>query len=241
MKSSSLIIFINLICINCYCQQNFFNVPSSDITLKNKFFIQKQINILEKGLQSNTTISYGLGKKYEIGFNLLDLYFVDKKIVFNNISKPYTPIIAFNLQKLLLIKEKIKISFGSQIGTSKMKNLCLYIYSNNVNYFKKYKTKLVTGLYYTNNDFWGSESRNISEQKLFKKIGIQLGLEQNIWKEKVLFQADLISGKHKLGQTVIGGAYCFKNGIILSGGYQLPLFKSLSEKAIVLELTYIPN
>ena len=241
MKSILLITLSFAIQISAICQQNFFNVPSSDITLNNKFFIQKQVNFLEKGLQSNTTISYGLGKKYEIGINLLELNFTDKKIVFNTTSKPYTPIIALNFQKLLLIKEKIKFSLGSQIGSTKMKNLCLYIYSNNVNYFKKYKTKLVTGLYYTNNDFWGSESRNISEQKLFKKLGIQLGIEQNIWKEKILFQADLISGKHKLGQTVIGGAYCFKNGIILSGGYQLPLFKSLSEKAIVFELTFIPN
>jgi hypothetical protein len=54
-----------------YSQQNFFNVPSSDITKAKHVFFQQQLNFICSGFQSSTTFCYGLGKNYEIGFNVI--------------------------------------------------------------------------------------------------------------------------------------------------------------------------
>ncbi len=106
--------------------------------------------------------------------------------------------------------------------------------------YKKTKTKIIAGLYFANKGFWGNESRNFSQNKTLKQIGFQGGIEQNIWKNKILFQGDLISGQHKLGQIVLGGAYCFTQKLILSSGIQIPFIRSKAEKAFVIELTYLP-
>jgi hypothetical protein len=59
-----------------WAQQNLFNVPSAEITEKNKFFFQQQFNIDSNAGDSNTTVDYGLGNNWEVGINLfnLDLY-----------------------------------------------------------------------------------------------------------------------------------------------------------------------
>ena len=106
---------------------------------------------------------------------------------------------------------------------------------------KKLGAKIVTGLYYTSDGYFGAESRNFFENDFFRKIGLQAGIEQNIWKEKLLFQADFISGKHALGELVLGGAYVISKHWILSAGLQIPTFQSKSTNAFVFELTFVPS
>jgi len=115
-----------------------------------------------------------------------------------------------------------------------------YLYANSVYYNEHSHTKFVSGLYTTTDNYFGPETRNFSETAALKSIGIQLGVEQNLWAEKLLFQADFISGKHSLGEVVIGGAYFVSKHWVLSAGMQIPTFNSQSQPASVFELTYVP-
>lgn len=223
-------------------QQNFFNVPSSDITPAKKIFFQQQINVVPSALQSGTTLCYGLGNNYEVGLNFIGLTYEYEKDFFPTSSVvPFAPFFVLNVQKKFEINESFSIGNGGQFGfTSNMDN-GIYVYSNGIYKIEKLGTKFVTGLYYTSDGYFGAESRNFFENDFFKKIGLQAGIEQNIWKEKLLFQADFISGKHALGELVLGGAYVISKHWILSAGLQIPTFQSKSTNAFVFELTFVPS
>ena len=76
---------------------------------------------------------------------------------------------------------------------------------------------------------------------LFRSVGFQFGFEQHLLQDKLVFQSDLITGKHDLGENVTGLAYFLTEYWILSAGYQFPLFNSTSKDAVVIELTYAPD
>ena len=82
MKKIIITFLFILTSITTYAQQNYFNVPSSDITEKNKVFFQHQINISTDVIQNNTTFDFGLGNNYEIGINIIGLNFENKKCIF---------------------------------------------------------------------------------------------------------------------------------------------------------------
>ena len=104
MKQIFITLLYFLITITVFGQQNFFNVPSSNITEKNKIFFQQQINLYETNIASNSTLCYGLGRDYEIGLNILGVtYDKDKKYFISNskYEQPIYPSIGVNAQKKL--------------------------------------------------------------------------------------------------------------------------------------------
>ena len=100
-------------------QQNFINVPSAEVTKKNKLFFQQQININEI-IQSNSTLDFGLDKGFEIGVNVLGLNFSDKQKLFlkNDTSDtdPYNPLIMVNGLKYFKLSQNTGIACGAQLG-----------------------------------------------------------------------------------------------------------------------------
>ena len=59
---------------NLRAQQNLFNIPSGDITPKNKFFYQHQLNFYAVNeLESKSHVVYGVGKGWDLGINFVDL------------------------------------------------------------------------------------------------------------------------------------------------------------------------
>ncbi|WMW78263.1 hypothetical protein RF683_02125 [Flavobacterium sp. 20NA77.7] len=227
--------------ISIHAQQNYFNVPSSDITEKNKIFIQHQINIASDVIQNNTTFDLGLGNNYEIGLNVIGLNFEKQKITYSfftsNIA-PYSPFLMVNAQKKIALNEKFSLAAGIQqgISISSTKKNGGYYYLNSVFKNEAIGLKITSGIYYATDSFVGEGKRLYSKNGL----GIHSGIEKSIIHKKVVFQSDFISGQHSLGELVIGGAYYLKKDLILSGGYQLPTFNSLSNKSLVFELTYNP-
>ncbi len=222
-------------------QQNFFNVPSSDITPRNRVFFQQQLNFIPNGVQSGSTFCYGLGLNTEIGFNILGVnYDYHQKFVANHTEQPYNPFFTLNAQKSFQLHEDFKIGLGAQAGFTQVGQGGTYLYGNGVYVNEHTHTKWVSGLYYTTDNYFGPESRNFAEDGALKSLGIQLGVEQNIWEERLLFQADFISGKHSLGEVVIGGAYYMSKHWVLSVGIQIPTFNSQSQPASVFELTFVP-
>lgn len=238
---------------SAFGQQNFFNVPSSDITPKKKLFFQQQANLTTQTVQFNTTFSYGLGKNTEIGINFLG--FTAGKDFFKKgfetsgdvENTPLFPFVMVNFAKAFPITESFKLAAGTQFGVDISKkideiNTGGYVYLNAVKYIEKTHTKLVLGLYGATDDFVGTESRNfLNKNVALSEVGIQSGIEQNIWDERLVFQADFISGKHNIGETVVGFAYYLTPKWVLSSGYQIPNKNSLSSKSIVFELTFSPK
>ena len=223
-------------------QQNFFNVPSSDITEHKKIFFQQQLNLFSKGLQSNSTFDIGLGHNFEIGVNFVGFSIIDQKkrleIPLDDTITPYNPFFLLNLQKGFRLGENIMLGIGGQYGvtTTVVKRKGGYYYSNLTYTKKSIGIKLVFGLYAASNSFFGEGRRSV-----YKTIGYQAGIEKSIIKDKLVFQADFISGKHNLGEVVLGGAYFLNKNWIVSAGYQIPTFGSKSIQAIVFELTFNPR
>jgi hypothetical protein len=233
--------FFLLLSVTAWGQQNFFNVPSSDITPANKIFVQQQLNFIPNGVQSGTTFCYGLGKNTEIGFNVLGInYDYQQKFVANHSEQPYNPFFTLNAQKSFQLHEDFKLGLGAQAGFTQIGQAGAYLYGNSVYINEHTHTKWVSGLYYSTDNYFGPESRNFIEDGALKSIGLQLGVEQNIWAERLLFQADFISGRHSLGEVVIGGAYYVSKHWVLSAGIQIPTFNSQSQPASVFELTFVP-
>jgi hypothetical protein len=236
-----LIILISLYALNkTSAQQNFFNVPSSDITPKKKVFFQQQVNALKGTLQSSSTLCYGLGHNFEIGANVLGVAFDEHKKSFSaeDTTKPYNPFFVFNLQKRWDVSNKFALALGGQFAATQQLDLGHYIYLNGV--YKVHHTKIVGGLYETSDDYFGAEQRGFFKDAVEQKVGFQLGIEQAIIPERLVFQADFISGKHSLGEAIIGGAFNVSKHWIVSAGFQIPTFHSVSQKAAVFELTYVP-
>ncbi len=246
MKLYSLL-FMLFFSVNIFGQQNFFNVPSSDITPKGKTFFQQQVNLAKENIQSNTTLSWGLGKNWEVGVNLLGIEW-DRtnhyQFIRNDTEEPFNPFATLNAQKRVDINEKFAVSVGVQTGITATKNTKsgTYGYSNAVYTNEAFGIKLIGGLYYTSDSFFGREERNhISQRGILSSTGVQFGVEQNLWKDKLFFQADFISGSHALGEAVLGGAYFFHPNWVLSLGYQIPTNNSLSINSLVIEMTFVPS
>ena len=237
-----LICFVFCSLFSVHAQQSLFNVPSSDITPEDKLFFQQQVNDYYNGFQLNTTFAYGLGSNLEFGVNILGLtYDYDQGFLNDDSVAPFSPLICINAQKKVIINDRVSFALGTQIGFHSIHSLASYIYCNSIYHAPETNTKLICGLYYSSDGFFGSESRNFIQEGSVKKIGIQCGIEQHIIKNTLLFQSDLITGKHSMGENVTGFAYFLTPLWIISAGYQTPLFNSSSQKALVVELTYSPE
>lgn len=226
-----------------FAQQNFFNVPSTNITQKDKIFVQQQFNFSHPDDQSNTTISYGLGHRLEVGVNIFGVNFDNtfNKFDLDPNHQPYSPLYLINVQKSWSINTQWNLGLGTQSGLSNLQHLVAYGYANASYHNEHTHTQWVIGMYSTTNGFFGAETRSFKTNSFLKYIGIQSGIEQNIWKEKFTAQLDFISGLHAMGELVIGGAYYFKPSMVISAGYQIPTFNSISIKALVFEFTYNPS
>jgi len=229
-----------ILCLNVsitFGQQNFFNVPSSEITEKRKVFFQQQFNLLAQQTVSNSTFCYGLTENTEIGFNFLGITYLNNKHRFAESlmdETPSFPTAGMNAQTQFPVSPSYKIGLGGQYlrhVSSPMQEW--YLYVNNRLIVNDYK--LICGLFLGNNNYFG-EGKRLGE--LSHDVGIQMGIEANLWRDKLLFQADYITGKTALSNLIIGGAYKINTHWILSSGYQIAN-SSYSVNGLVLEITFV--
>ncbi len=233
--------FLLLLVMACYCsnaiaQQNFINVPSSEVTTAKKVFFQQQINFNEL-IQSNTTIDYGLGKGFEVGLNILGLNFSEKKVSFlhNDSSDvdPYNPLVTVNALKVVKLSERVKLAFGGQSGINftnnkreRLANLC---YGNVlIEDILVHESKLVLGTYYNTRHYGGRGNR----------LGIWLGAEVPIT-TKLHAMAESVLGNNALSYTSLGIIYYPLPRMPLTLGMQIPNTRNNSY-SLVFELTFVP-
>ncbi|MCY7358024.1 MAG: hypothetical protein LH609_11310 [Rudanella sp.] len=107
MKPSFTTLWLSILVLTghiSYAQETYFNVSESEISKKNKVLIQQQIDITDQ-FRSTTTFDYGLGRNWEIGFNLYNVnYPPDMTQFIRNDSSPrmpYAPPLRLNVQKVL--------------------------------------------------------------------------------------------------------------------------------------------
>ena len=121
---ASVLFCLGLMPSSVFGQQNLFNVPSSDITEPGEIFYQQQINVLPDLLQFNSTMCYGLGRNFEIGFNIIGLNVNTKSsspfIISNGDihNPPVYPFYTLNLQKAIVLNRTLRVAVGTQTGLS---------------------------------------------------------------------------------------------------------------------------
>jgi hypothetical protein len=205
-----ILVLANLSINHSQAQQNLFNIPSGDITPKNKFFYQHQINFYQVNeLESKSHVVYGIGKGWDMGVNFVDLplsFGRGGQIVSmndNSNRKPLYPLLTFTLQKQVVLKEKrLFLNVGTQIGPNLSNELAnkkigLMNYAL-VRWQPSKKGYLIAGPYHTNNVFVGGPPTD--------HFGIMFGYEYKL-NDKWLLMGDFISGDHKKSQTIIGAGY----------------------------------
>lgn len=217
-----------------FAQQNLFNVPSSEITVKKGVFFQQQFNI-NKAIQSNTNLCVGLGRNFEIGVNVIGLqssnYF--KNIIIND-SLDDEPLGVFTLQKVFQASRFLKIGIGGQFGTNIVKQnaqkreFADFLYVNTHSAFFHEKLRLIAGINYGDKGYVGEKSR----------IGFMAGIEYTV-SQKFHLVGDWIAGKSPIGVGVLGFIYYVTPKIPLSFGWQIPN-SNKNAHAFVFELTYVP-
>ena len=237
MKTFIIVFFLCLNVSFSFAQQNFINVPSSEVTNKGKVFFQQQFNF-NNLIQSNTTIDLGVGKGFEIGANVLGLNFNDKKTTFinndTNDIDPYNPLLMINGLKEFHFTNNLSACIGGQTGLNyidyKTPKTAHLIYGNLLlkNLLLK-NSSIVLGGYYNSKHYGGKDGN---------RIGLWIGSEVYIT-QKFHIVAESILGHNALCYSSFGTVYYINKKIPLTFGVQIPNTKNNSY-CLVFELTIVP-
>jgi hypothetical protein len=216
-------------------QQNFFNVPTSDITDSAKLFFQQQLNINSQ-TSANTTLTRGLGRGFEIGFNVFGMNYDNKQRTFlkndSDFTNPLGPAFLINAQKGFRLNKHFKMGIGTQSGLNLTQNNKLfkpitYNYATLV-YLPVHELKIVGGVYYGNRYFLGEGN----------KFGVMAGFELAIIEHHFHLQADWLYGNNALGIWVPGMVVYFTKNLSVSLGWQFPNPYTSNQQAFVFEFTF---
>lgn len=234
-----------LLTSHAFGQQNIFNVPSSDITVKHKVFFQEQVNFVQDGsLLLNTTFCYGLGNDWEIGVNILGVFIEPGPVLLSNSDAAHPPVYPFftlNAQKAWMLSKTFKLAAGTQTGFSAGMHVGSYNYLNVVTALPKIQLKLIGGFNMGTETFLGPGDLNSLLPATYDPLGYQIGIEKELVHDKLLFQGEHISGSHSLGLTAIGLGYHVTDHWVLSLGYQFSNHNNPSPNSIVFEFTFVPS
>jgi hypothetical protein len=221
-----------------YSQQNLFNVPSGDIIKQNKVFYQHQLNFYAVNeFESKSHFVYGLGKNWDIGFNLIDVPVrIGKGHIFsyNNltISKPLYPLFLFTGQKQWNLSKSLQFNIGTQTGANISPEISGKRFASLTYGLFRLKNErgfVIGGPYVSNDVFTGGPPQ--------WRTGYMLGYEYYIT-ERWLLMGDFISGAHTKSQTIIGGGYNISKRLQLFVGALLAFPNRELQDGVVFELNW---
>ena len=233
------VLFCNIVICNIgYSQQNFFNVPSCEFTTKHKVFIQEQINV-NQIFQSNFTLDYGIGKGFQVGVNVIgvDFYDTKKSFGFNKESDKdiFSPLFMVNGQKSIEVNKYIQLGIGTNqgvaidISTDNTKYAQFDYLLSGTSFYKK-KILAVYGVYYGNAAYFQNSGA----------VGFMAGIDADLYKNKLHFVGDWMSGTTPASVAVLGFSYFVNPVFPISLGWQIPNVEQ-NASALVLELTWNPS
>lgn len=218
-------------------QQNLFNIPSGDITEKNKHFYQHQLNVYTNQLESKSHWVYGLGNGWDAGINL-----VGKSIYFGNYfdfkhndspnQGALYPWLMGTAQKQFNLNRHFDLNLGVQAGYNltdrlQSKTFSHFLYGLGVWHFKK-GSRLVGGVYHSSPRFIGNGNA----------IGVMAGYELKLSK-KFYLMGDWVSGQNEASVAVLGAMYNAGKRVQLCAGWQIPNPGTPKPMALVLELNLL--
>lgn len=218
-------------------QQNFFNMPSGDITPKGKTFYQHQLNVYNQQVESKGHFVYGLGKGRDIGINVVGkgVDWSDRTpLLFNDKIQngAVYPVIMGTFQQQIKLNQQIFVNIGTQGGTNvsgKENRMHFHHFSYGLLVAQDKKgNKITGGVYHTNRPFVGPGNTS----------GIMLGYEYKLSKHWFLM-GDWISGNNESGVAVIGGMYQLNKRVQLCAGWQIPNPGTPKRQALVLEINLL--
>lgn len=221
-----------------FAQQNFFNVPASEVTPKKKIFFQQQFNLFTYRIQSNSHFCYGLGKGFEVGFNVSHIgkNFESKprwEINYSNVNYPFSPLLLATAQYKLDVYKNFGFSVGTQSGfniASRIQNKRFTTFTyGNLYYYNHHKhIKFTFGGFYADQNFLGKNT-----------LGVMAGFEVPIVAHKLHLMGDFISGNHPMGASVVGFNVFFSRFISLCAGPIIPNPTSQNSWGGVIELNIL--
>jgi len=221
-------------------QQNLFNIPSADLTPKNKYFFQQQVNILAyNNFESKSHLVYGLGKGWEVGLNVVNVK-ADFRRLATSVAPPevanrpvaYSPLIQATGQKFFFLTEHLTTSIGTQIGVHPTKlwsGSRLTHFTYNLWAFQpRHHLKFVAGAYVSDRGTVGFGNR----------AGMLFGFEAPVAK-KLLLMGDIVTGTNASAVSVLGFNYLATKRIQLCLGAMLPNPRSQNSYGVVFELNLL--
>jgi hypothetical protein len=217
-------------------QQNYFNVPSGEITEKGHLFVQHQINLSTPIFQNNLTLDYGLGHGFEAGLNVFGIDFLRKEhwhLLENHLANegPVAPLILGNIQKGIQIGQSTimaGLQFGGHFQHGEKADLGWWHYGVFRHQWKWQKLQTSLGYYVGNANYQG----------IGNKAGIMLGMDCMLHKNLHL-NADIIGGNNSISVAVPGLVYSMiNNHFFISAGRQIPMNSKTNMNAWVFEFTF---
>lgn len=221
----------------CFAQETFFNVSESEITEKRKILVQQQIDFGEQ-IRSTTTFDYGLGRNWEIGFNLYNLDYQPelKRFIRNDTSTqmPYAPLLLLNAQKVFDLSEGLRLGLGAQGGANLKPTIghsrfVGFAYANLAGTFQEDHYKWSAGAFASHDRFLGGRP----------PVGFQAGFDAGIFYEKLHLIGEWVSGYHELGQLILGVEVFLGKHVPLAVGWQRA--NQGGSQGVSVQLSFIPQ
>jgi hypothetical protein len=224
-------------------QQNFFNVPSSEIVASGEVFFQTQLNAVRFGkkFESNNHFCLGLENQMEVGFNVSHIDFhafdKDKPVGFarnsNNPLHSLNPVALLTLQKAFSIGQHFGIGVGTQTGVNLGGNLnrdtkLVTLSYANAYVFAHESFRIVAGGHYGNRNYLGKSSA----------LGAWVGFELAMFPRLSLL-GDVMFGKHDFANAVVGFNWYFHPKASLVFGPSFPMPGSGNDVGFTLELNLL--
>jgi hypothetical protein len=202
-------------------QANIVDVPNNDTLSKGQLFFQAQMVISEQEIKTGAFCTWGLGKDFEVGFNIHQLTF-ERKDEPGNVDvdpeKPgQTPSFLINARKGFGIKPWYRIGVGGRWGvslTDEDGRIQPSIFSYLVNQFsiKDTRNKFIIGAYYSNINYGGP----------YTTLGVMGGFQLDLVKDKISFATDFFSGNSLLSVINTGFEIDLTRSWSISFGAQIP-------------------
>lgn len=221
-----------LVSFSAHGQQNFFNIPSGQITPKEEFFYQHQVNAFSpRNLASKQHVVYGVGKNSEVGFNFVNYYpngKTSKEI--EGSPGPLTNILAPTFQHAVFLSDDLTVNIGGQYGTAHVGSSGVLAGTGMgfgaLSYYHPESHFRVTG------GAWISDVRFNGPGT---KEGFLFGGEW-MFADGTYVMGDWVSGDTKNSVSVIGGMVDVAKGFQLCLGALVPNKRSKEGDGVVFEV-----
>lgn len=219
-------------------QQNLFNIPSGDITPKNKIFYQHQFNVYNDKLESKGHFVYGLGRGWDAGLNVVSKGFSFRPGGLNWLQNEVpqngalSPVVLATLQKQFVLTNRLNVNVGTQAGTNLSRSFGNSQFAHFTYGLLGYQVapgrRILAGPYATNAVLSGPGNQQ----------GVIVGYE---WKltEKWYLMGDWISGRNDQGAGVIGAMFWPAERVQFCAGVLLPNPNTPKAAGIVLEINIL--